>query len=87
MLKTFWGLVFFAAVLASQPARAQTGGFDGAGLPPERTETGLLDEKNLTSTGETVPHPGESQSGGVTPLDREIQKEDNKVDQSICKDC
>jgi hypothetical protein len=88
MLKTFWTVLFFAAAIASAPAaRAQTGGFDGTGLPPERTETGLLNDKNLTSTGQTVPHPGESQSGGVTPLDREIQKQDDKLDESICKDC
>jgi hypothetical protein len=87
MLKTFWIALFFAAAFGSAPARAQTGGFDGAGLPPKRTDSGLLIEKNLTPTGETVPHPGESQSGGTTPLDRAIEREDNKVDQGICSNC
>lgn len=87
MLKIFWMALFLAAAFASAPARAQTGGFDGTGLPPEQTQTGLLNEKNLTPTGETVPHPGESQSGGVTPLDRAIQQKDDKVEQGICRNC
>ncbi len=87
MLKTIWSVLFFAAVVGSPPARAQTGGFDGAGPPPAQTDTRLLIEKNLTPTGETVPHPGESQSGGETPLDRTIEQENNAVDQSICKNC
>ncbi len=41
----------------------------------------------VTSTGETVPNPGKSQSGGTTPLDRGIQRDDNKIDNSICKGC
>lgn len=40
-----------------------------------------------TPTGETVPNPGKSQSGGTTKLDRGIQREDNKIDSSICKGC
>lgn len=41
----------------------------------------------ITSTGETVPNPGQSQSGGTTKLDRGIQRQDNKIDNSICKGC
>jgi hypothetical protein len=47
----------------------------------------LLDQDYLTSTGETVPRPGASQSGGTTPLDRAIQQQDNKIDNSICNGC
>ena len=42
---------------------------------------------NITSTGETVPNPGASQSAGTTPMDRGIQREDNKIQSSICKGC
>lgn len=42
---------------------------------------------NITSTGATVPNPGEPQSSGVTPLDRGIQREDSKITGSICKGC
>jgi hypothetical protein len=42
---------------------------------------------NITSTGETVPNPGASQGAGVTPLDRGIQREDNRITGSICKGC
>ncbi len=42
---------------------------------------------HVTATGETVPNPGASQSGGVTPLDKGIQHEDTRIQSSICKGC
>jgi hypothetical protein len=42
---------------------------------------------NITSTGATVPHPGASQGDGVTPMDRGIQREDDRITNSICKGC
>lgn len=42
---------------------------------------------HITSTGETVPNPGASQSGGTTSLDQGIQRKDNDIDSSICKGC
>ena len=42
---------------------------------------------HITSTGATVPNPGEPQSAGNTALDRNIQTKDNSIDSSICKGC
>lgn len=42
---------------------------------------------NITSTGETVPNPGASQSAGTTSMDKGIQSRDNKIDSGICKGC
>lgn len=42
---------------------------------------------NITATGQTVPNPGASQSAGTTPLDRGIEREDSKIQSSICKGC
>lgn len=42
---------------------------------------------NITSTGQTVPNPGASQSAGTTSLDRGIEHDDNKIQSSICKGC
>ncbi len=42
---------------------------------------------NITSTGETVPNPGASQSAGTTPMDRGIERNDNQIQSSICKGC
>ena len=42
---------------------------------------------NITSTGETVPNPGASQSGGTTSMDRGIERQDTKIQSSICKGC
>jgi hypothetical protein len=47
----------------------------------------LLNQDYLTSTGETVPRPGVSQGAGPTPLDRAIQQENNRIDNSICSGC
>ncbi|WP_026605953.1 hypothetical protein [Methylocapsa acidiphila] len=87
MTKGFWIGFIFLAALGATKAQAQTGGFDRNGMPPASTETGLLNEKYLTPTGETVPHPGESQSGGVTPLERSLDNQNNKIDDSICSNC
>ena len=70
---TFAGI---AGVGAQQPTRdAPANG--GAGLR----------SGNITSTGETVPNPGVSQSAGTTPLDRGVEQQDNKITGSICKGC
>ena len=42
---------------------------------------------NITSTGETVPNPGASQSAGTTAMDKGIEREDTKIQSSICKGC
>ena len=54
---------------------------------PTPTPGQLLNRDYLTSTGATVPRPGLSQSGGETRLDRSIMRQDDKTDNSICKDC
>ena len=47
----------------------------------------LLNQDYLTSTGETVAHPGASQSSGETPLDRSIRQRNDRIDNSICQGC
>jgi hypothetical protein len=47
----------------------------------------LLDQDYLAPTGATVPRPGVPQASGPTALDRKIQQEDNRIDNSICKGC
>ena len=47
----------------------------------------LLDQDYQTSTGATVPRPGVPQASGPSALDRKIQEEDNRIDNSICKGC
>jgi hypothetical protein len=65
-------------------------GQDNSLVAPERskpTPGQLLDKDYTTSTGATVPNPGVPQGSGPTQLDRKIQQEDNKIDNSICKGC
>jgi hypothetical protein len=47
----------------------------------------LLDQDYLAPTGATVPRPDVPQDSGPTALDRKIEKEDNRIDNSICKGC
>lgn len=47
----------------------------------------LLRDPYTTATGSTVDKPGEPQGSAPTPLDRSINRDDNKIDSSLCKGC
>jgi hypothetical protein len=86
MAKSIIIAAFFLAATAGGAAYGQ----DNKLLAPELAKPApgqLLDKDYLTSTGETVPRPGVPQASGPTPLDRKIQEEDNRLDNSICKGC
>ena len=88
MAKLKFMAIILTALIASVAAHGQDNG--GGLVAPELskpTPGHLLDQDYLTSTGETVPRPGASQSAGPTPLDRAIQQQDNKIDNSICTSC
>ena len=84
----FIAVILLAATMAGAAAYGQDNG--GGLVAPEISKPApghLLDQDYLTSTGATVPRPGASQSAGPTPLDRAIQQQDNKIDNSICNGC
>ncbi len=81
-------VILLAAPMTSIAAYGQDNG--GGLVAPELSKPApgsLLDQDYLTSTGATVPRPGASQSAGPTPLDRKIEQQDNKIDNSICNGC
>ncbi len=85
-------LTFIAVILAASIASVAAYGQDNGGgyVAPEISKPTLgqlLDQDYLTSTGETVPRPGASQSAGPTALDRAIEQQNNKIDNSICSGC
>ncbi|MDR3462081.1 MAG: hypothetical protein P4L76_07190, partial [Beijerinckiaceae bacterium] len=47
--------------------------------PREQPRQGLIRGGHITSTGQTVPNPGVSQGDGTTPLDRGIEREDDRI--------
>jgi hypothetical protein len=55
--------------------------------PPQDLRAGTSNRGNITSTGQTVPIPGASQSQGTTSLDLGIQRKDNEIPSSVCKGC
>lgn len=78
---------FLVAASACVPALGQN---DNGLVAPEisnPTPGHLANQDYLTSTGATVPQPGVPQASGPTPLDRAIQQQDNKIDNSICTGC
>ena len=84
-------LKFFAIILiASMAGFAAYAQDDGGYVAPELSNPAsghLLNQDYLTSTGETVPQPGVPQSSGETPLDRYIEQQDDRIDNSICTGC
>jgi hypothetical protein len=78
-------------VLAAALAIAATGALAQVDSMPARDlpQNGGVGVRtgNITSTGATVPNPGQSQSGGTSQLDVGVQRQDNKIDSSICKGC
>jgi len=80
-------VIIFTALMAIVSAKAQN---DGGYVAPELSKPApgrLLDRDYLTSTGETVPRPGVPQASGPTPLDRSIERQDDRIDNSICSGC
>ena len=45
-----------------------------------------LNSDHLAPTGKTLPNPGVPQASRTTEFDRSIQKRDDKIDESLCKD-
>ena len=83
-------IVIAISVVAATAGVAAYGQNDNGLVAPELskpTPGQLLNQDYLTSTGETVPRPGVPQASGPTPLDRAIQQQDNKIDNSICNGC
>jgi hypothetical protein len=82
-----------AAVLIAMslgfPAYGQETGGNGAVLPaPSGNAPGQpLNKDHLAPTGKTLPHPGVPQADGMTELDRSIQRQDDRTEESICKGC
>jgi hypothetical protein len=83
MMKPLFVALLCAPVTAITVVQAQTGTD-----PAPRPKAGrLLNENYLTSTGETVPHPGVSQGAATTDLDRRIRRRNDGIEQSICSNC
>jgi len=83
MMKPLIVALLCATVTGITVVQAQT----GAGPAPRHKAGRLLNENYLTSTGQTVAHPGMSQGAPTTDLDRRIERQNDRVDQSICSNC
>jgi hypothetical protein len=87
MVKLLLALFIFTGPMAIVAAYGQS---DGGYVAPELSKPApghLLDKDYLTSTGETVARPGVPQSSGDTPFDRYMRQQNDRIDNSICKEC
>jgi type 1 fimbria pilin len=80
-------LLLGAALYAFTAAGAFAQAVNAPPAPPDEQHSGLINGGHITSTGETVPHPGASQSAGTTSLDRGIEQEDTQIQNGICRGC
>jgi hypothetical protein len=66
----------------------ETGGNGSAAPAPADNAAGQpLNSGHLAPTGKTLPNPGVPQASGTTDFDREVQKRDDRTQESICKGC
>jgi hypothetical protein len=74
---------------AVDPLGAQVGHLQSRkGLPlPEENSGRLLNRPYLTTSGQTVPHPGKSQIGSQTEVERRAEEESDRATRSICSNC
>jgi hypothetical protein len=87
MLKSISFALLLLTASGTFAVHAQAMGPDPADASSRGNATRLQNKNYLTSTGETVPHPGASQGAGTTDLDRIIRRKNNRLDQSICGNC
>ena len=82
-------VAFLIAMSLGLAAHGQETGGNGAvaPTPPGNAQGQPLNKDHLAPTGKTLPHPGVSQGEGTTELDRSIQRNDDRTDESICKGC
>src|ERR1700760_2515321 len=87
MLRATCLVLFLIAASAGFAAQGQ--GTDGSAVPAPAGNTAgqPLNSDHLAPTGKTLPNPGVPQASGTTELDRSIQKQDEKIQNSICKGC
>ena len=86
MSRALWVAVLLAAA-AAFAARGQAGGSAGTGPDERAGQSELSNKNNLTSTGETVPHPGASQGAPTSNLDRRIEEQNDRIEKGICSNC
>ncbi|HUB63584.1 MAG TPA: hypothetical protein VL996_03925 [Methylocella sp.] len=77
-------LVAASGLFTAQAQTTDSGRADAAAQPGAARP---LNKNYLTSSGETVSHPGQSQGAATTDLDRRIEQENNRLEQNICSNC
>jgi hypothetical protein len=85
---TFVAVFLIAASLGFAVHGQETGGSGSAAPGPgSAAPQQPLNKDHLAPTGVTMPRPGVPQASGPTELDRSIQQQDDRTDNSICKGC
>jgi hypothetical protein len=89
MIRSTSVALFLVAVSLGFAARAQETGGNGSLVPtPPGDAAGQpLNSDHLAPSGKTLPNPGVPQASGTTDFDRQVQRQDERTQESICKGC
>jgi hypothetical protein len=89
MVRSMSLAIFIIAMSAGLAAHGQETGGKGSAVPtsPGAPPGQPLISGHLAPTGKTLPNPGVPQASGTTDFDRSVQRQDDKIDESICKGC
>jgi len=87
MIRSTSAAMFLVAVSLGFAARAQETGGNGSAVPSGNAAGQPLNSDHLAPSGKTLPNPGVPQASGTTDFDREVQKQDERTQESICKGC
>jgi hypothetical protein len=89
MIRSTSVAMFLVAVSLGFAAQAQETGGNGslAPAPPGDAAGQPLTSNHLAPTGKTLPNPGVPQASGTTDFDRQVQRQDERTEESICKGC
>ena len=87
--RTFSAAMALAAALVAAPALAQTAPATGGGrsLAAPESPNAAVGQREVTSTGATVPNPGTDKAGPETDRERKAQERSDRVTRSICNGC
>lgn len=95
--RTLRAAIALGAVLLVAPALAQTSGGATSGSSPAPMSgpstaapqggSAAIGQREVTSTGATVPNPGTDKAGPETTRERKAQERSDRVTRSICTGC
>jgi hypothetical protein len=89
MIRSTSVAAFLISMSVGLAAHGQEAGVKRSAVPtsPGATSGQPAIAGHLAPTGKTLPHPGVPQASGTTDFDRSVQRQDDRIQESICEGC